>query len=776
MRRKKEPVVSIPHKYSFGWFIFICCFILIASIVLSISNKYLKIISWPSNYNDVIGVSTQILTAILSLVVSIIGIAISLQNEDYFGVKITKLYSLRKEKHFSIRQIIIISIVLCVINLIFYMLNLPIAAIGTMIVAFIFCVKVSYIEIPLMTKDENAILNIIKTNMIYCYIKKAEASKDLKSAIKYLLYNKNLAQLYDSLKDEKDEKYNTFLLMKLLEYQHDLAFELKDILDEGKQCEIGGSLLENVIDVALRHFKFSDASYEEIQKNKHLLTRVLFRIHELQPSKNKLLRKMGSIFQLLTFSSISSKYQDQFLSSLILILTAGTVKNGDFSIIGEIRKSISSSSWGIRNESPASTIFAVLSMYLFYLYESEPDTPKELKTKINDFINESGITEDIKIISWKKLFASASKTFEVNYHDFIKLSTRNRDSLEFWLYGNGAKSIVFDCRYFSNWYLTNLINSETISTFNFASLISNNPNITEQLKSFGDKCFDSDGIFTPDDEMQKIIKFYHEDEKAFGIFSIIEKRENNLFKLINNIKLRELRQDVHQASLLNEKSFCEEIKQSIEEKIENEWGYNSSLPIANSSRTFSIFIEKFTDAINFSDSIKDYCSESILNDISKSIRCSKIYNNENFEDNIRKILSLDLEFITSSTKQTIPHFFINDDDLKRLFFDTCEPLSEFNSNLLPIQTIVTKKGFSFNCTVDEVESRPLNENELSKKVLEYQRPDGQYVFRGAFLPQEEIRDTIKKKFMIISIVFKYQVISAEDTVFELFPYKSNPEI
>ena len=64
-----------------------------------------------------------------------------------------------------------------------------------------------------------------------------------------------------------------------------------------------------------------------------------------------------------------------------------------------------------------------------------------------------------------------------------------------------------------------------------------------------------------------------------------------------------------------------------------------------------------------------------------------------------------------------------------------------------METLVTQNGFNFNCVVDKVEMRPLTAEELSVQVDKNRRPDGQYVFRGAFLPQEEIAKIIDKSFV-----------------------------
>ena len=84
--------------------------VFIGFVVLSIYDQCVGLFIWPEQYENAIATASQVITGIISLVVSIVGIAISLQNDDYFGIKITKLYRLRVEKHYSIIGIIILSI------------------------------------------------------------------------------------------------------------------------------------------------------------------------------------------------------------------------------------------------------------------------------------------------------------------------------------------------------------------------------------------------------------------------------------------------------------------------------------------------------------------------------------------------------------------------------------------------------------------------------------------------------------------------------------------
>ena len=72
--------------------------------------------------------------------------------------------------------------------------------------------------------------------------------------------------------------------------------------------------------------------------------------------------------------------------------------------------------------SPALNIFAVLSMYLYYLSHSDLDVPIKIKKDIEIFISEGNIIENsTKIASWKDLFSRAAINFEVDYNKFVVL-------------------------------------------------------------------------------------------------------------------------------------------------------------------------------------------------------------------------------------------------------------------------------------------------------------------------------------------------------------------
>jgi len=775
MKNKKTKKVRSSGSLSFWVFNMMLIAIILGAVLLSVFGKGDARLPLGADYRNVIGVSSQVITAIVSLVVSIIGIAISLQNEEYLGVKVTKLYALRVKKHYSILSIILISIFLCALNLVFYMMDLTIAALGVLLVALLFLVKVVCSEIPIMTKNETAMLNILKDNLVYCHANNEEATKDLKDAIKSLLYVCTFKDAYNSLKDNSDEKLNQYILMKLLELQHDLAFDLKDKYGQAEQHIIGDILIRNVADIVQRDIEVSDEQYKEVAANKYLLTRVLFRTYELEPSRQNTIKQIAGLYHSLSFVSDEHKTQTdcELIASIIIIFVAETVKKGDFNIIKEIRKNLSSWEFGLADSSYYLDIFAVLSLFLYYLCNSDGDTPPEIKEKIKIFITESGMIEDnTRIVSWRSLFSVAAENFNVDYDRFIKIALNNDHTMEYWLLGIGSKRYVLDRSYLLTWYLTNLLNSYRADKLDFAAFPVDDET-RYSFKDFGSKCFAEDNQFIPTEEMKQIIAFYSDDANPFALFEVMEKHNHSFFNHINGIKLEDLKKESVLAREVDMEEHATKIRAGIEASLEKEWGFDSSLTISNSERYISVMLHKYPEE-HFADSLTESCIRSIKSDIKKAVPKTVIYKDDGFDANVRFMLSNNLKYATHNSMTTFPNLYISDGDLRQEFVDVCASLSEFKSGFLGFMSLVTDGGFRFNYKVEKVELRCLTEDELSEQVSEYQRSDGQYVYEGTFMPREEITNIIRDTIAVLTIIFKHQVAASENTVFELRPHSTGP--
>lgn len=776
MEKSKKGKIYIKGIISFQ--IYYLCLILGLAVflLLSIYDKANGLICW-AEYENAIGVSCQIVIAIIALAISIISIAISLQNEDFFGVKITKLYALRVDKHFSIVWIILISIALCILNLLFYMAGLFLATIGVWIVSLLFLIQVVSVEVPIMSKQEDALLRVLKNNLIFCYLNKEEASKDLKDSLRYLLYTKNFKEVFNFLQDNNDQEYNKYAFVKLLEFQKDLAFTLSGYNDN-EQRVIGSSLLENVSDVLLHKIPASDEIYSEVYRSKYLLTTVLFRIYKLSSVHKPLLYRIGGWVQYISFTSSEDTQKEDLISDIIVIMVAGTVKAGDFDVLKEIRQTLSNLSFCLNCDTPALTVFSVLSMYLYYLCYADSDVPSSLKEQVISFINEGNdgtlIESQTKIISWKNLFSEVSSNFNVNYNQFVDLASRNSDTMEYYLFGEIAKIVVLDLQFYSCWYLTNFLNSQQYTSDSLSSLLIKYKSIKPQLRYFGDKCIAEDQKFIPTDRMNEIVGFYSNESEHFLPFKFYEEHDHSLFTVVNELKYEELRNDSKQAANIDSNALATKIQTRIEAAIKEEWGYDPQLSVDTPALYNSVILEKMPEAVNFEDAVINYCVDSVFSNIKETVKKKVVYKTEHFEDDIEKILKKQPQYVTVQADQIIPYFYIKDQQLQEKFIKACGTMEKFQSKILGASALVLAGGFRFNCQVEKVELRELSEEEIAKQTEKHQRADGQFVFEGVFLPREEIAKIIKTKCSVLTIAIKRQVVSSEERVFELKPFMKEP--
>lgn len=167
--------------------------------------------------------------------------------------------------------------------------------------------------------------------------------------------------------------------------------------------------------------------------------------------------------------------------------------------------------------------------------------------------------------------------------------------------------------------------------------------------------------------------------------------------------------------------------------------------------------------------VKEYCTQSVLSDLEKNVKSTVLIKDNNFENGINKILEKKPKYISTSAKQAIP-YFISDERIKDKFVHACASMSELESKLLSNMFIMIGNSMRFNFVLQKVEVAVLSEDAVSKKAASFQRADGQFVYEGVFLPRETVLEIVRKRFVVITIIMKHQVISSEEEIYTLKPY------
>lgn len=775
--KQEKQKQSIERRERFKWLLqtnkdnilfllinFLFITIITTAIVISVLDKQYVWVKWDTN---AIGVLCQIITAIVSFIASTIGIAITLQKEECWGISVKEFNNLRVGLRYPIVVFITLAIALAALNVGFYVANLVIASLGVAIVAIFFCVLVAWREIPLMVKSERFLIRTVRNRLWREWKSPEDLPKDLKAVLKYLISDhKNLKDTYELLKS-KNKIFNEFLILKLLELQGDAAFELTQIDSKQQRIRLADSLYDNVEDLICFNLDLSHIIEKHFLSYEHYITRVLFRLKELPEYSRKTTALIANSFSFLKYNNFSedkfSKEKIQFIMSIVLSMVTLSVRDGDFCFVKALQEKFSISYFDLGHDNYESIVFALVSMQFYFLCNDSEYASADLKAEIKQYLDYSDIVNHTKIYSWKNLYTHFSHEFEINFEKFMWYFSISEKCWDVPRYFE-AHWVKLDRGYALRWYLIHVLNSYKVHDFDYFTLCLDE-HCKFYLKDLGEKCFDENRKFIVLDKMKSILEFYGEDKEPFRYFLVYEERSNNLFNFINGLRKADLfAESVKAVSKENEK-IAEGYKKAVLNAVQSEWGYNSDIEINSPYKSMAILIEKASRAINYEEVMGDTLIKSVLNELRLNASPKPLIRSNNFDKDIAAILSEDFTFINKSIERI--GYYIKNDTTKQQFEKLCSRAKKFESRILYGYTLVKVNGFSFNVEFNEFSVRDLTVEELVEEVERYKRADGQYIYEGTFLSREEIEQLISKKYAVLKISMQYQIQTFEGAIVEI---------
>lgn len=768
--KKKKRVVN---KKGFIFINILFLVLFVSSIILSLIDRCYWHIMWGDGQS--IGVLCQVVTTLNTFITSIIGITISLQNDECYGVKFKIFNNLRIDLHYSIVGIIILSILFSVLNIFFYLINWVFASLLIACISFIFCVYISVKEIPLMTKTDKGLKRVIKSRLIAEWKNPVgEYPKGLKEVLKYLMSEEyNLIETYNFFKT-KDKIYNRYLIFKLLELQCDIAFSLGDIKDEYRRNKITNRLIDNIRDIIYFNFDLFEIIGKDFLEYKHLVTRVLFRTVEIECGKGRTTKMIASYLTMLKYAKFNDN-KKEFAISIIIIMTSISLASNQFEFLDEISKELSKYHYGIKEKNPETLIFAIISMHMYFLCNDCKNASEKLKNDILAFINKSGVINNTKIISWKNLFNTFAYEFPLDFNEFLYFFKLNEHNWDVRIENAGAQFVIFDEEYVLRWYLANLFSSHTVSKYDYNELIKADLSIKYYLQKLRDEIYLDNEITMPA-FFNKVKSFFGDETENFVWFKIMEERDKKFFNFTNSLYISTLEEKRKKALTTNVVDIISKYRNKIEKNIENEFGYNSSLMVDSEYKVLNIYAEKASDAINFDDAIIDYLTRSIFEEISSNTHKTTIYKHQqNYYEKVDNALNSNLDCVSNSAIYSVEHSLRNKEYLVKKYREKISKLNVFESKILHGTTLITKDGFSFNVQFIEFNAFDLTPEQLSQKVEQYKKEDGQYIYEGAFISREEVERFIREQYYILHMVISYKIISSEDSIFVIDLYSNEDE-
>ena len=755
-------------------------FNIVLGLIIVISTAVSILCPWASRYStdayNATGIACQVITAIVCCIASMIGISFSIQDSTFFGIKVKDLRELRVNAGYSLQAIMIIAVVIVALNLAFYMFGLIVASFGASVAAILFCIYVIHKEIPLMAKREEAGISILKARVAAGADVDNLHATDLDEAIKYLIIHKNLKTTFEKLSFGPGEtEGNQKLLIRLLDLQTDIAYQLESIEGKGELIETSDALRENLSDILSFSFDISSILGDDCKNYTHYITRAIVGISQSEIGKENCTRIIKGALYSLDFSRLNEKEnlgKKDFLFSVLLSIFTYSVSKPAFAIMDAIQEYYSESTYHLGKKYSSSLLFFLLSLYLYYCCELEDQVPSELKMKLRERVcsDERRIIDNRVIYSWKQLYQEYSGNHAIDFSEYMRVFTNNEHSLEYYLFNTGAHWIVMDGSLAFRWFVANFLNCQE-DVFDYCKVFGEQPtgSTLYWLKKLYEDCYSDGKDFSVPDYMQKMLAFYGADKNAFGLFLIIEKNWHKLFDYLTEVKTQEILDETSELDKLDEKALVEKIKDAVTEALHKEWGRNENLDVGSEKRYLRILIEK-SNAINFDDVLIDYFTRSTFFSFRNMLTTRKIEKGNDFDKEILDLIGNDIVAASSSSAQVVS-YYISNPDIQRQYLEKLSSVQKYQSAILPHTSLVLPGGFSFNYIVDDVVVDKPSEEQINERVERYKRADGQYVYEGTFMTRDAVFNTVKAKTIIITLAARFSLVSEENKVVEivLFP-------
>lgn len=744
-------------KFRFSVFNFLCVLVVIVGSVLQLKygNSLLCNIK-----KDGALILCQSTGSIIALLCTVLGVSISVQSNEYYGVRLSQFYELRTDRHHDFLIVILISIFAIIANVVAYTLNLHTTAIAISLGEIIYCINVALTEIPLIVRNDGRMTKVVGD---YRFENKEEKekSKVYLTIIENYLVVLGINDTYKILKKNRTYKdYNKEILFEILEIGLNLVESIEEKYNEDEACVIAHKLLDNVNDIMCGNFEDNYIFLENSKNYIYYVTYYLFSILRISRCESKTLKTINYI----VYQLMVSKSESAILNVEVLIsIAVKKIKEGDFKVIKDIRNSYSEMPTSLYRNNNATLLFAILSMELYYLHSSF--TTFQYKNEIYKFLNNEEIHGEQRYSSWADLFNFFQRNVPVDFKTFIDQYSSNKWDLVYSIEDDRVTGLLLTRNYIVNWFMTIYLNNHNI--FDFDQFVTDDESVNAAIIEYYDNCFDNEEQFVPTNEMKEIIEFFQNEGSCFTTF-LVELHENNSFKdLVLRLSDQKTKKEIQETSLPDNNDLEKTVRNKIDREVESEYGIDRSIDVNKGiTRKFRVRFEKYNNNKHkLEDEIVDYVKEHIFEIVHKETEYNKVYNDTDLGKNINKIFSEDYKEIelSENVKKIIGESInvnLNEKDVKYVK----------TSNILRADAIIKDKAFRFNLHLEQFTIREMGDDEVFKFIQGYKRNDGQYYYEDRFASTEDIIQIAKKKFIIISVTFKFKVISDASKCHLLLPF------
>lgn len=268
----------------------------IRTLIVDLIASFLAVGSFILEYNCFLKCSNNIplynaniIVSLLPAIVTIISISLQLHDDRIFNIKIRDYQKLRKN-HFNLLHMVLVTSIIFAIELVVQILSKPITAITISAIAFIYAIIFSIFELPILMKNENAAIRIIKSNLNNQSKLTQEESDIYENALKNYIVERGIKDAFSKLNNFsiKDNELLDFLLSKyndfLVNYINNATvYKENDFLNDNEEdaLTVLNSCFKNISDLLDINNYFNYLIFDKDGMNVYHLTRLTFSTHKL---------------------------------------------------------------------------------------------------------------------------------------------------------------------------------------------------------------------------------------------------------------------------------------------------------------------------------------------------------------------------------------------------------------------------------------------------------------------------------------------------------------
>lgn len=744
-------------------------------------EKIVKCIEWSqAELSNAVGVICQIVSTIVTCVISIQGIAFSLQSNLYYGVSLHMFYAMRRKPHFSFRTSTIISFVLLAQSMIGYLIGSLSSCVCASVSSVIFCIYLVCTESPYLAGQDETIFKIIQDRMILEYQNRTSANDtqltEFTDILRELIQSKNMVELYHRLSIPETNDYNKYVLQRLLEEQVYVAFHLNKIDSNSKLIAVTDGLLDSTKLMLNGEFNISSILGENIQEYFHQLTRVLFCLLEIPVSHDKTVEAVAEHTTYCSLLTPNSQAIKDLNFSVLTVIIVDQIKENRFEIIDSIKRKLSISPF-VLSFPPSSVtvrVFGYISFIMYALYAESNLVPEDVKTSIMTVVDSSYIANRVEVLSWKSLFKEFSQSMMLTWDDFLTDLNLAKNYSEYYIENQFAQVATLSYELALEWYLAYCFSCDqrlTVQDYDKLFHASDDQRMIGSLKQIENSCYsNSDRQFAPSERLNRMANFY-DDNAPLWLFTHYENDVHAFRNYVDLLRKNEIEQSIEASKEFTNCSIEQHIQPLLDKKVQAIFGFCSSIDISKEEkRYFAIVAPKDTHAIiNFDEFICNTAITSLLRIIRNNVIDKykrTIIVRKAFDDSVRELVNNDFEFVTGHVKYC--KSAISDPTIQEMFDRKVNgaQIIDTPTYLFTDPTIILKGGYSMNCHL-QLAVLDLTPEQISKQVDEYIQSDGQYVYDGALVTREELSRIIRDTKVVYQIIFCYKVLTYKDGIVSL---------